>query len=58
MNEEFFNKVENIVAKREIAHHEQVFLMPQCFQKPPAVDACKCVYMYERVKFPYSSISK
>ena len=27
------NKIENVVAKGEIAHHEQFHLWPQCFQK-------------------------
>ena len=45
-------KVENIVAKREIAHHEQFLLLPQCFQV-----ASESVCMRERIKmlnpFPY-----
>ena len=27
------NRVENIVTKGEIAHHEQFLLLPQCFLK-------------------------
>ena len=33
------NKVENIVAKGEIAHHEQFHLWWQCFQKSSAASA-------------------
>ena len=29
----FFKQVENTLGKREIAHYEQFFLFPQCFQK-------------------------
>ena len=42
-------KVENIVAKGEIAHHEQFLLLPQCFQKSSASEAWESVYMRERV---------
>ena len=41
------NKVENTVAKGEIAHHEQFHLWPQCFQKSSAAIASK--YERERV---------
>ena len=30
------NKVENIVAKGEVVHHEQYHLWPQCFLKSSA----------------------
>ena len=33
------NKIENIVAKGEIAHHEQFHLWPQCFQNSSAAIA-------------------
>ena len=33
MKEHLFNKVENIVAKGEIAHHTEFFLFQQCLQK-------------------------
>ena len=46
-------KVENIVAKGEIAHHEQFHLWPQCFQKSSAAISSKCVCRWERV---YSKI--
>ena len=39
-------KVENIVAKGEIAY-EQFLLLPQCFQKLSAADASKGVYKWE-----------
>ena len=37
MKEDFLSKVENIAAKREIAHDE-----PQCFQMPSVADASIC----------------
>ena len=33
MKVRFLNRVEIIVAKVEIAHYEQFFLLQQCFQK-------------------------
>ena len=44
------NMVENIVAKAEIAYHEQFLLWPQCFQNSSAADATKCVRTWERIK--------
>ena len=44
------NKVENIVAKAEIAHHEQFHLWPQRFQKSSAAIASECVCRRENVK--------
>ena len=35
-------RVVNIIAKREIAHYEQLFFLPQCFQKLSAAKACAC----------------
>ena len=46
------NRVENIVAKGEIARFEQFLLLPKCFQKLSAEDASKCVY---RLVFPVTS---
>ena len=43
-------KVENIVTKGEIAHHEQFLLLPQCFQKSSAADASNCVGMWNSAK--------
>ena len=34
----FSERVENTVGKGEIAHYEQFFLFPQCFQKPCTAD--------------------
>ena len=34
-----FDTIENIVAKGEIALHEQFHLLPQCFPKPPTSNA-------------------
>ena len=42
------NKIENIVAKGEIACFEQFLLLLQFFQKSSAADALKYVYMRER----------
>ena len=39
------NRVENIVTKGEIAHHEQFLLLSQCFQK---YICCRGVYMWEK----------
>ena len=33
-----FNRVENTVAKSEIAHDDQFLILQQCFQKSFAVD--------------------
>ena len=43
-------RVENIVAKGEIAHYEQVLLLAQCFQKSSAAETSKsvCTCMWER----------
>ena len=41
MGIQFSDCIENIVGKEEIAHYEQFFLFPQCFQKLPVVDALK-----------------
>ena len=37
MRWQLLNEIENIVAKCEIAHNEQLHLLPQCFQKPSAL---------------------
>ena len=34
-----FDSIENIVAKGEIARHEQFHLLPQCFPKVPTSNA-------------------
>ena len=38
MKLELLNRVQIIVAKREIAHHEQFLPLPQWFQESPAYD--------------------
>ena len=48
----FLNRVENIVAKREIAHYEQFIVLPQCFQKSSAAEVLESVSMWEMVN-PY-----
>ena len=52
MKEHLLDKlgIENIVAREEIAHHEQFLLWPQSFQKTSAVEALKSIYMKERAK--------
>ena len=48
-----WRKVENIVAKGEIARFVQFLLLSLCFQKPSAAEASESVYMRERVNhFP------
>ena len=42
-------KVENIVAKGEIARSKQFLLSSQCFQKSSATEASKSFYMWERI---------
>ena len=39
MKEQSLNKIENIVAKEEIAQNEQFLRLPQCFQKSSAAEA-------------------
>ena len=41
MRNVLLKRVENIVAKGEIARSEQFLLLPQCFQKSSAADASK-----------------
>ena len=47
MKEQILNKVEIIVAKEEIAHHEQFICLSQCFQKSSAAEAPESVCMWE-----------
>ena len=44
-------KFENIVAKGEIAHFDQFFLLSRYFQETSPADASECDYRLERVKF-------
>ena len=41
MGVQLTDRVENIVGEREIACYTQFLLFPQCFQKPPVVDASR-----------------
>ena len=41
-------RIENIVAKGEIAQNEQFLLLSQEFQKSSAAEASKGVYLWER----------
>ena len=41
------NSIKNIVANGEIAHYEQFFHLPQCFQRSSAVDASESFCMFE-----------
>ena len=43
-------RVENIVAKGEIARFEQFLLLSRCFQKSSAAETSESVCMWERVK--------
>ena len=40
---QFYDWVENMVGKEEIARYEQFLLFPQCFQKLSVVDVLKWV---------------
>ena len=42
---QFFDCVENIVGKGEIARYEQFLLFPQCFQNLSVIDVSKWVFM-------------
>ena len=42
-------RIQNIVTKGEIAHHKQLFILAQCFQKSSAADASESVCIMERV---------
>ena len=44
-------KIENIVAKGEIARFEQLLFLSKCFQKSSAAGTSESVYMWERVNF-------
>ena len=44
------NKVENIVAKEEIAHDDQFLLLPKCFLKLTAAEVSEIVCKRVRVK--------
>ena len=48
MKKQLLKKVENIVAKEEIACFEQFLLLSQCFQKSSCAKASKSIYMWER----------
>ena len=45
----FPKRIENTVGKGEIAHYEQFFLFPQCFQKTCSTDTYKQGLVWERV---------
>ena len=51
------NRVKNIVANGEIAHHYQLLHFPQCFQKLSAPKKSESVCMWERVKVVYYRLS-
>ena len=50
MKEQLLNKVENILAKGKIAHHEKFLLLTQCFQKSSAAEASESVSVGKWVK--------
>ena len=45
MKEQLLNEVENTVARRGIAYHDQFLLLPQCFQKSSAAEGSESVCM-------------
>ena len=55
MGKQLSARVENIVAKGEIARYEQFLLFLQCFQKQPVNDVLKRVSMEKRVNSPHAS---
>ena len=54
----YYKKVENIVAKGELARFVQFILLSYCFQKSFAVDASKSVYKWERVNWSSYTVSQ
>ena len=59
MKEKILIKVENIVAKGEIAHYELFPHLSQCFQKPYAAEASASFCMRAIIKIIYfTSIAK
>ena len=54
VNRRKFSKlVENTVGKGEIAHYEQILLLPQCFQKACFPGASEGVIVWEWVKISH-----
>ena len=49
MNFQLWNRVENNVAKEDIAYYEQFQISPQCFQKLSATEVSDSVFMWEIV---------
>ena len=43
MEENLLNRLDNIVAKEEIAHHKQFLLMPKCVLNPSSDEASESV---------------
>jgi hypothetical protein len=53
---EFNSRVENTVGIGEIAHYEQIFLFPHCFQKNCRGDTLKQGLVWERFKIKLHKI--
>ena len=53
MKVKLLKKVENIVAKGDIAHIEQFLLLSEYFKKSSAAEASKSVCIWEKVKFNF-----
>ena len=51
------NSVEDIVARGEIAHHEQFHPFPQCFQNLSTAETSECVCMGEMFKYYINTIT-
>ena len=51
-------KVENIVAKGEIARFEQFLLFHYVIKTPSAAEASESVYMRERIKRPKITVAR
>ena len=54
----FTKWIENTVGKGEIAHYEQFLPFPQFFQKNSPADTGKPGLVWEKVKGPFSQVSK
>ena len=57
MKLQFLNQVEHIVPKGELAHHEQLLLLPQCFKKSSAAGASECFCMCKTFIIMYNMLT-
>ena len=50
------NRGENIEVNREVVHHENFLLFPECSQKMSAVNVSKCICLSESVNISQEKI--